>query len=199
MVMHRFIPFEGMLKTRILIFSLTIYIVGLFSSISSAQTTGDTALQLIGNGYTNYEELGAEWFVAGLFLVEPEKSATTILGSNSAKRMELKVLSRRLSIRKLAGHFVQGAAINNSPEVLEQYAESMAEFSSLFKKALRQNDHLILSSTANQGVSVSLNGIDVGEVETENFFSVLLSAWIGAFHQVQNLGISYLERMNQRN
>src|SRR5690606_33289970 len=75
--------------------------------------------------------------------------------------------------------WMEGMAINNTNNLLTAQADNMVQFDGLFKGKLIQNDHVVFSVTPNAGVNISVNNVALGNIDNDEFFSMLLSTWIG--------------------
>ena len=132
------------------------------------------------NGISSHSELGQEQFIGALFSETISNNADTLLSANQPMRIEMKVLSNDgLSARRFSRMWIDGMAINNSPSVLTEQANNIVKLDSLFKGRLVKGDHVIFKLTPGKGVDVSVNGVTLGNIANDQFFSLLLSSWIG--------------------
>lgn len=132
------------------------------------------------NGIAVHQELGREQFLGALYAESPSSDPDTLITSNIPKRMELKIVSPDgMPTRRFGRMWIEGMAINNSNAMLTAQADNMVKFDGLFKGKLLENDHIVFSVTPNSGVSVSVNGILLGNIADDQFFEMLLRTWIG--------------------
>ncbi len=143
----------------------------LFASVASA------ALNL--NGAALHSELGKDQFIAGLYVEDLSKDSKQILLSNQRKRMEIKVLARRLLSRKFQRQWIEGVAINAGNNDLTKHAQNLADFSNMLKIKLIKDDTLTIERTFRRGVIISINGVTLGIIKDTRFFDLLLRSWIG--------------------
>lgn len=132
------------------------------------------------NGLASHQELGNEQFIGALFLESSQDSASGVLSSEGSKRMEMRITSNDgIAARRFSRMWIEGVSINNSGSALTAQADNMVEFSNLFRGRLRQNDIVAITQEPGTGVTVELNGVELGVIEDEAFFDLLLKAWIG--------------------
>lgn len=160
------------------------------------------------NGISSHSELGQEQFIGALFSETISNNADTLLSANQPMRIEMKVLSNDgLSARRFSRMWIDGMAINNSPSVLTEQANNIVKLDSLFKGRLVKGDHVIFKLTPGKGVDVSVNGVALGNIANDQFFSLLLSSWIGKVPlssdfkdnmlKVGDVGVSLRSRFDQ--
>jgi periplasmic protein TonB len=132
------------------------------------------------NGIAGHQELGKDQFLGALFTETPSNNADILLAANQPMRIELKILSQDgISARRFSRMWIDGMAINNNPDILRAQANNIVKLDSLFKGRLISGDHIIFALTPGQGVNVSVNGITLGNINDDKFFSLILSSWIG--------------------
>jgi len=132
------------------------------------------------NGLAVSTELSKERFIAALYSDVLSSDASTILNSSGDRRMELKVTDSRLSSRSLNSMWIEGMAINNQSSQLEAQAENLAKLTNMIRKRLVEGDTLRLDAVQGKGTLVSLNGIELGIIESDDFFPMILRTWIGS-------------------
>lgn len=142
-------------------------------------TAGDTLLKgaLEPNGFARYEEVGNPIYIGGLFLGVLSSNPDVIRGVRT-KRMEIKLLTK-ISGRRFGRILTKGAAINNNPRLLVEYAKPMEVFLSAFRYDLHHGDHLVLAPNINGGTTVLLNSVKIAEIAEPEFFDLILNMWIG--------------------
>ncbi|HEY7884148.1 MAG TPA: TonB family protein [Cellvibrionaceae bacterium] len=132
------------------------------------------------NGIAVHQELGRDQFIGAVYSDTLTDNADVLLAGNQSLRMELKVTAENgLTARRFSRLWVEGMAINNSPDVLTAQADNMVAFTNLFKGRLNTNDHVIFNLTPGEGVDITVNGVELGTIADDEFFSLLLSAWVG--------------------
>ncbi|WNO10148.1 TonB family protein [Teredinibacter sp. KSP-S5-2] len=130
------------------------------------------------NGMSTHSELGKEQFIAALFTETLTDSSRDVLLADENKRIQVRVTADRLSSRRFKRMWIEGMAINASPAELEKQAQNMADFSNMLKIKMLQGD-IFTIDRGSDTVKVILNGVQLGEIESTQFFDLLLRAWIG--------------------
>ncbi len=131
------------------------------------------------NGLAVSTELSKERFIAALYSDNLSTDAETLLSSSGERAMELKVTDRRLSARSLNSMWIEGIAINNRGAALEAQAQNLASLTNMIRKRLVTGDTLRFDAAPGNGTTVTLNGIKLGNIASDDFFPVLLRTWIG--------------------
>ena len=132
------------------------------------------------NGIALHQELGQEVFIGALYSDTLSNNSDNLLNSNGSMRMELKIVAPEgMTTRRFSRLWIEGMAINNKPDLLTAQADNMVKFDGLFKGRFLSNDHIVFSSAPGNGVNISVNGVLLGNIKDNQFFSMLLSTWIG--------------------
>ncbi|HSC68006.1 MAG TPA: TonB family protein [Cellvibrio sp.] len=132
------------------------------------------------NGVGVHQELGQEVFIGALYAESLSNNADTLISTNQPARMELKIVSAEgLTTRRFSRMWIEGMAINSKPEMLTAQAENMVKFDGLFKGRFLKDDHIVFANTPDKGVNITVNGVLLGNIKDNVFFSMLLSTWIG--------------------
>ncbi len=132
------------------------------------------------NGIALHQELGQEVFIGALFSDTLSNNSDALLNSKAAMRMELKIVAPAgMTTRRFSRFWIEGMAVNNKPNLLTAQADNMVSFDRLFKGRFLSNDHIVFTSTPGRGVDISVNGVLLGNIKDNQFFSMLLSTWIG--------------------
>lgn len=132
------------------------------------------------NGLALHQELGNEQFIGAIYSETLTDDADTLINSNSAMRMELKIVNPGgMMIRRFSRMWIEGMAINNTNSLLTAQADNMVQFDGLFKGRLEANDHIVFAQTPGQGLSVSVNNVQLGRIADDQFFPMLLRTWVG--------------------
>jgi len=130
------------------------------------------------NGLATYQELQAEYFIAGLYLPSPSKDSAEILAMSGPKRMEMRVTHDNFSPRKFAGLWRDSLVINNSPADIEKFGADMLRFSSVMRGKLVTGDQIIIEHRPNIATVITVNSNELARFDA-NFFPLLLRTWIG--------------------
>lgn len=131
------------------------------------------------NGMAIHTELGKDQYIAALYLEELSQDVRGVLLSDQRKRMEIKVVTKRLLSRKFKRQWIEGIAINAGNNELKKHAQNLADFNNMLKVKLVQNDTLTIERTFRRGVEVSINRVLLGSIQDKTFFDLLLRTWIG--------------------
>jgi protein TonB len=132
------------------------------------------------NGMGTHKELSQEVFIGALYSDTLSDNSDTLLNTNMPMRMELKIVAPDgMTTRRFSRLWIEGMAINQKAEVLTAQADNMVKFDGLFKGRFQTNDHIVFNSIPGSGVNISVNGVTLGNIADNKFFSMLLSTWIG--------------------
>lgn len=132
------------------------------------------------NGISVHSEFNKERFIGALYSETLSTDARAILQSTEAKRLELRITAKRLSARRLSKMWIEGMAINNSGATLSEQAQNMVKFTSLIKRKLVAGDHLVIDYIPGEGTKIRANDTELGTIESDAFFNLLLRTWIGS-------------------
>jgi TonB family protein len=132
------------------------------------------------NGMGIHKELSQEVFIGGLYSDTLSDNSDVLLNTDLPMRMELKIVAPDgMTTRRFSRLWIEGMAINQKADVLTAQADNMVKFDGLFKGRFQTNDHIVFDSTPGSGVNISVNGVILGNIDDNKFFSMLLSTWIG--------------------
>lgn len=132
------------------------------------------------NGMSVHQELGQDQFIGALYTNTLTDSASTLMAADMPMRMEMKITSDTgLTARRFSRLWVEGMAINVRPDTLTAQADNMVDFTNFFRGRLNQDDHVVFSLEPGEGVDILVNGITLGSIADDEFFSLLLSTWVG--------------------
>ncbi len=147
------------------------------------------------NGFARYNEVGNPIYIGGLFLGVLSSDPEVIRGVRT-KRMEIKLLTK-ISGRRFGRILTKGAAINNNPRLLVEYAKPMEVFLSAFLNDLHHGDHLVVAPNQRGGTSVILNSVKIAEIAEPKFFDLLLNMWIGSVPPTREFKLNILGLENR--
>ncbi|QEY12120.1 TonB family protein [Cellvibrio sp. KY-YJ-3] len=132
------------------------------------------------NGVGVHQELGREVFIGALFSESLSNDAGTLLRNSQPMRMELKIVTPEgITARRFSRLWIEGLAVNSKADELMAQADNTVLFDNMFKGRLQKDDHVVIASAPGAGISVNLNNIELGKIEDESFFYMLLATWIG--------------------
>lgn len=166
-------------------------------SVAASNGSGATLVKgnLEPNGFARYDEVGKPIYIGGLFLGVLSGDPEVIRGVRT-KRMEFKLLTN-ISGRRFGRILTKGAAINNNPRLLVEYARAMEVFLSAFKDDLHHGDHLVMVPNSLGGTSVVLNSVKIAEIAEPEFFDLLLNMWIGSVPPTREFKLKILGLENR--
>ncbi len=147
----------------------------LFASCCSLAVAAEPML----NGIAVHTELSKEQFIGELYSNPLSDNPDTLASSTQAMRMELKILTPDMSMRRFSRLWIEGMAINNTPALLTEQADNMVKFDGLFKGRLLPNDSIVFNYEPGKGVNVTVNDVLLGNIASEKFFGMLLRTWVG--------------------
>lgn len=131
------------------------------------------------NGVAQYEELQQPLFYAGYYSDSPGTDIGTQLALSGGRAMEVRVAARRLSARKLNSIWLQSIAVNAPSDLLSEYADDITGFTKLLRYSLKTGDQLRIEDLGDSTL-VSLNGITLGSIESDQLFNLVLRCWLGS-------------------
>ena len=144
-----------------------------------AQLPDNAQPQLQMNGLALHEELGQALFIGAIYSSTAHANAEQLISYDGQRKMELRIITPRLSHRRLNKLWVEGAAVNSSRDALISQARHMARLTSLIKAPLRTGDQLSLISVNPYETAVTLNGTTLGSINSKGFFNLILKTWVG--------------------
>ncbi len=129
-------------------------------------------------GMSSYSLRQQQQFIA--CLKAPQSlSRQQLLSRDTASSMEMRITTERLPKRRFINMWLEGMAVNHSGEALARNAKYLSRLSRLFKGSLRQGDQLRYDYKPQQGLDVFLNQERLGNIDSGEFYRMLLSTWIG--------------------
>jgi hypothetical protein len=130
------------------------------------------------NGAGVREKFFFDIYVAGLYLPERQSDAAAILAQDQPWRMVMHFLYRKVSREKMLDGWEEGFAANLEPQRLERLRPEIDRFEHLFPD-MRRGDRVLLDYQPGKGVTVTLDGKQLGVVGGRAFASALLAIWLG--------------------
>ena len=132
------------------------------------------------NGIGVHQELGQEVFIGALYSELLSNDAETLMNTAQPMRMELKIVAPDgLTTRRFSRMWIEGMAVNSKADVLTAQANNMVKFDGLFKGRFQKDDFISFTNTPGKGVDIAVNSVLLGNINDNDFFSMLLSTWIG--------------------
>ncbi|TQV74220.1 TonB family protein [Exilibacterium tricleocarpae] len=131
------------------------------------------------NGIGRFVQLREVQFMGALYCEKPSTTAAELLAADRHQRMEIRVVKPRIFAKRFRQWWIDGVAINNRPAVLQHHIDNFSYFTNLFDFKLLRGDRIVIERVPGAGVEFLFNGQPIGRVEDADFFSLLLSSWIG--------------------
>ena len=132
------------------------------------------------NGIGVHQELGREVFIGALFSESLSNDADTLINNIQPMRMELKIVAPDgLTTRRFSRMWIEGMAVNSKTDALTAQADNMVKFDGMFKGRFLNGDFVSFTNIPGKGVDIAVNGVVLGNIKDNLFFSMLLSTWIG--------------------
>lgn len=148
-------------------------------SIESAFSQDESFDELSLNGLSTFTQLRNEYYIGGLYLEGLNPDAESILYSDGKMRMQLRITIDKWPPRRFARQWNQLILINNEQDALNKFSDQILSFIDMPKKDLMAGDIITIDRDPEQGTSVYLNDKKVIDEKDNEFFSILLSTWIG--------------------
>lgn len=156
------------------------HLLRVFISISLLMLCHLTRAEPMLNGIGVHQELGREVFIGALYSESLSNDADTLMNNVQPMRMELKIVAPDgLTTRRFSRMWIEGMAVNSKADVLTAQADNMVKFDGLFKGRFLKDDFISFTNNPGKGVDITVNGVQLGNINDNAFFSMLLSTWIG--------------------
>ncbi len=157
-----------------------LFLLSIQASISKAATTAELSngqtLELIGIGI--YQELRNDIYVGALYGPPGFTDTEQLKDPNIAKRMSIRFVVP-YSNRKLARHWKERMAMNNSRSEWQPLTREIVNFSKLFKRELVVGDELVIDHIPTVGTQIYLNSTLFETINKPGFTELLLNVWLG--------------------
>ncbi len=137
------------------------------------------------NGLATYNNLTKDYYVASLYLSQPESDAQKILNLKQHKQMKLLVTAKRWSPRAWTKQWQENIAINN--ELPHQALLKKLElFTTILKGNLLAGDLILINYEPISGTQIFINQQRVLVSSDMALFNALLATWIGKLPPSRN-------------
>lgn len=137
---------------------------------------GGRSLTLNGAGIRS--KLFVKIYVGALYLDKTTHEARQALQSTGPKSMQMVMLYKKVGADKIRQGWSDGFQANLSPTASATLKTRLEQFNDLFP-ALRRGDHVYMDFVPGQGTTVKINDQVRGQIAGDDFFTALLSVWIG--------------------
>jgi hypothetical protein len=132
-------------------------------------------LTLNGLGVRKATFLKVNVYVAALYVTQPSRDAKAIIESDKPQQLTLQFV-RNVGVDDLRKAFLEGFERDPSAAVLKERVARLNGWMSDMKTGQR----LGFVRLPHSGVQVSVNGVQMGLIEGDDFARALISIWMGA-------------------
>ena len=160
-------------------------------TLEDTMGVGDKTVTLTGMGIRTKTILKVKVYVAGLYMENPSKNASDIIGSDQAKAMVMSFLYKEVEGEKLKESWRAGFDAN-TPSAGPDLKKRMDHFVSLFSSSAMKGDNYIFSYEPGKGTTVTLNDDIKATIPGADFASALMAIWFG-----DNLGDGGLKKLKK--
>ena len=115
-------------------------------------------------------------YVAGLYLENPSKDASTVVSSDQTKQIRLAIL-RGLDKSKITEAISEGFERNSKAQMGALKAR-LEKFNSMIPD-VEKGDQIVLTYVPGKGTMVSAKGAEKGTIEGKDFADALFAVWLG--------------------
>ena len=163
----------------------------LFASLTLAGTLAN-AQNFIINGLGEYREFNKPTLMIKLDLAVPTEDALEAVSMDVPKQLSFRMLEDR-SARRWSQIWIQNLSINSPPAVLTKQTDDLIRMTQAIPSTLLQGDLVEFERVANDLTLMIVDGVEVAEFQTPDFFEFLLSAFIGPVPPSSELKSSLLQ------
>ena len=149
----------------------TLLVLILVSSTSSGQS-------LTTNGTGEYTEFNKTTMVIKLELSDPAGEALEAIALDTNKKLSFRILDDRTP-RMWTRIWIQNLSINNPPDTITKQTDDLIRMTQVVKGDLTAGDLIEYERVSNNLTTMTVNGVEVEQFNTAEFFEFLLSAFIG--------------------
>ena len=171
------------MKTRIAVvilscaFGAAVALAGEAAGVKMPDTITVEGKTLKLNGIGLRKKVVFKVYVAGLYVENPSKNASTIISTDEVRSITLHVL-RGLSGNQI-GEAISDGFWHNSKSQMGALTERLQKLTGMFP-AVVEGDLIVLTYVPGKGTSVSAKGQEKGVIEGKDFADALFSVWLGA-------------------
>ncbi|NNJ73048.1 MAG: chalcone isomerase family protein, partial [Enterobacterales bacterium] len=135
--------------------------------------------ELVLNGAAVRKEAQHAVYVGGLYLKNQISSLDEILADPNPKRFLFYCSTSKISSDKLIKAWLQGFHINYSDDELAELEPLIEEFNKVWSKGLTEGDEVWVDYIPQVGTRISLNGEQISEIPSKQFYNAFLKTWLG--------------------
>lgn len=136
--------------------------------------------QLLLNGAGIRKKLLFKVYIGALYMTEKARTTDAVLADTGVKRMSF-ILLRDVSGKQVLDGISQAILPNNSEEEMKAIDARLNLFEKMFVSVpeIKTGEIVNLDYIPGQGTRVSVNGVDKGHIEGQDFYRSLLKIWVG--------------------
>lgn len=134
--------------------------------------------ELVLNGAGVRTKMFFKIYVAALYLPSPVKNAEKIVSSEVPKRVSMSFLYSEVSKKKMDDAWQDGFSGNVPPEQMNALTQRLNRFKDMFG-TMKEGDVVWLDYLPETGTRVTINGVDKGVIDGQDFSAALLNVWLG--------------------
>ena len=178
----------SVLNKKIVLFGLLAVLPGLLSAAQTREVAGvmlnesittSDGQQLVLNGAGLREKLWVDVYVGSLYLPGISRDVAEIYSNQGAYRIQLDFVYKRVSRDNLIEAWDDGFKNNQTAETLQTIEGDLERLYAIFDRDAVSGDQFIFDYSPAQGVTIFINGEQVGRIEGETFKDALLDIWLG--------------------
>ena len=151
-----------------------------------------SAQSVVTNGVGEYREFNKPALMIKLDLGIPTKDALEAVSMDVRKQLSFRMLEDR-SARRWSQIWIQNLSINSPPTVLTKQTDDLIRMTQAIPSTLLRGDLVEFERVANDLTLMIVDGVEVAEFQTPDFFEFLLSAFIGPVPPSSELKSSLLQ------
>lgn len=141
--------------------------------------TAVMAQNYITNGVGAYTEFNERTLLIKLELQAPATDPAEVMDVDTPKKLSFRIMQNR-SPRAWSKIWIQNLSINNSPDTLATQTDDLIAMTQALQGSLRTGDLVEFERIAADLTVMTINGQEVADFETPNFFEFLMTAFIGS-------------------
>jgi hypothetical protein len=117
-------------------------------------------------------------YVGGLYLENDGASVDEVIENQGAKRFLLKT-DDSISPDSMIRAINLGINVNHTEQELVQIAPLLKQFNAIWKSGIDKGDEVCIDYDPVSGTSVSINGVEKGNIPGALFYKAFLKTWLG--------------------
>ena len=134
--------------------------------------------ELMLNGAGVRSKMFFKIYVAALYLPSPVKDVEKIVSGEVPKRVFMNFIYSEVSKKKMDDAWQDGFSNNASSEQMNELAQRLTRFKNMFG-TMREGDVVWLDYLPGTGTRVTINGVNKGIIDGQDFSTALFNVWLG--------------------